>query len=439
MIYRNRKLIGLKPWNVGFADITSPPEVGDDAPLSVVLEQSKSDRIYLCGKLSEMTREYVEEPLAQGWSFACQYVHKFRSPVYRREGREVSVKLISESWFPGCHSMVEALPAWKALVDEWSEKAKLPLLSTPSKSGQALLWESLPKGADFPSLPDDVAGLIRANSPQHRLEILQGDYAGERVCYDGRWMYGALAGLDRLPVGEPVRSCEFTPYAPGWYRVNVAIPASWHHIGLVPLRSEAVGWVWPSEPGALFETWASEPELTLAQSCGWSIEVLDGYKFAKGRPLGLWAKKLAEMRERLSLRNKFAASAIREILNHTIGSFHVEGYEREMFVSDAEWPEWFRANRATHRQIVRGEEYRERVDGGWMVAVFVPDKSALSFYMPHWSAQIWALERARVAQWALRCDRSSLIEIRGDAIYASCELPLEDNGNLGQLRKKVSA
>ncbi len=435
-IYRYRKLIGLKDNRIGFADITCPPEVGECAPLSTVLEQSTSERLFLCGTLQEMTREYVEEPLQHGWKFARQYVHKYRSPVFTKDGRTVSVKLVSESWFPGCHSMVEALGAWKALRDEWSDTARLPLLSTPSKSGQALLWESLPKGVEFPALPDDVARIIRANSPQHRLEVLRPDFEGEQMYYDGRWMYAALAGLDRMPVGEPIKAQGglFVPYVPGWYQAMVRVPRGWRHIGLLPVPSEnGEGWRYPSFPGEAFEGWFAEPELTLALSHGWQIEIIQGWKFAKGRPLGNWARKLIEMRARLSERNKFAAAAVREVLNHTIGSFHVDSYERENIVSQSQW-----------RALIEEWGYErvqtlEKLDDGLRRVVHpVRHKDGLSVYMPCWSGQIWALERARVAQYALRCDRDALVEIRGDALYLSAEFqaPFSDNGNLGQLRKK---
>lgn len=453
--YARRKMTGLRaPCDPAWAQLGDP----DGLPLSAILEQMRSDRLFLCGSLEQMSREYVEEPLKNGWEFARDYVHKFRSPVYRcgadddccsmdDRGRPktISVKLISESWFPGCESAMEAIPAWRALKDEW-QSTGLPLLTTPAATGRALLWETLPKLTPFPSLPDDVAKLIRRVSPQHRREVLEPDTMHYDVyCYDGRWMYAALCSIDRFPVGEPkaVRPGAFVPYVPGWYHVRIDAPRDWNHIGLIPYADDDGAWVYPN---GHFETWASEPELTLALENGWRIEVIEGWSFAKGRPLDGWAKKLIAMRERLRDSDEwigdlnkqapgriFAAAAVRNILNHTIGSLHVDGYEREVFVSHADFKQWFQDNRD---YIARGGEWGEKTEGGYLCRAIVPSDSPMAIYMPHWSATVWALERARVAQWALRCDPRVLVKINGDAIYSTAELPFTDNRKLGQLRRK---
>jgi hypothetical protein len=66
-----------------------------------------------------------------------------------------------------------------------------------------------------------------------------------------------------------------------------------------------------------------------------------------------------------------------------------------------------------------------------------PHRDKLSIYMPHWSAQIYALERARIASHLLTLPYARIAEVRGDAIYLS--LPddgssIADKGRLGQLR-----
>jgi DNA polymerase type B, organellar and viral len=439
--YKYRKLHNLKDLGAWYFTEVS------DGPLSSSLARTGAelarqfgvgDRIMICGSLDEMTRGYVEEPLSCGWEFAREYVHKFRSPVYRKDGRTVAVKLASESWFPGCEKAKDAALAWRALKEWWSKTTSLPLLSTPSKTGQALLWESFPRGKSFPSLSEECEQVVRRNSTQHRLQVFKPGYKGKRVCYDGRWMYSALATADRFPVGNAVymkhgdNSCDFVPYVPGWYRCYIEVPSGWDHIGLVPFLGEN-GWFYPDSRHCSFTTWAAEPELTLAQQNGWHIEVMESYTFDKGKPLQNWAHKLQNLRDQLKERNHdFAAAAVRQILNSTIGSLHSSGYEREQFVADADLRAWSRANpHLTDREL-------EAVDGGYLVPVLVPDNSPLSIVMPHWSATIWALERAAVAKQALRCDPDTLIEIRGDAIYSTVPLPFhgEDNGNYGQLRFK---
>lgn len=453
-IYRRRLMRGLTAGNPYWAQLGDP----DGLPLSEVLAlcggSCKGDqggiRLFLCGSLSQMSREYVEEALGRGWEFARPYVHKFRSPVYRSLATydppiEISVKLVGESWLPGCESMVIAVPAWQALKAEWAKQTDVPLLSTPSKTGQALLWESLPRGSDFPALPDDLATLIRGASPQHRLQRLRLDYSEATHTYDGRWMYAGAALTDRLPIGGARRVGGFTPYQPGWHHVVMRVPQTWGHIGLIPVQSVESGektWSYPSDPGATFETWVSEPELTLALSHGWEIvEHLDGYEFDKGRPLAGWARKLIEMRERLQRgpaergqsyqQREFAAAACREVLNHTIGSFHVDTYEREGVFSQSEWKELVDQWGYTKVRTL------EKLRGGKRRAVYpARHTDRLSIYMPHWSAQIWALERAWIAKHALMCDPALLVEIRGDAIYSTAPLPFTDNGNLSQLRPK---
>src|SRR5262245_39863974 len=470
--YSRRKLHGLKaPADPAWAQLGDP----EGLPLSGILDDMArrgSDRLFLCGSLAQMSREYVEEPLSHGWEFARSYVHKYRSPVYRHVGKfdwqnhseyvaeieqrcelqkvgNINIKLFSESWCEGCEDSMVATPAWRALKAEWKKSTGLPLLTTPAATGRALLWETLPKGHSFPALPDDVAKLVRRKSPQHRIEFVQDgppmSSEAERTWpyqYDGRWMYAAMCSVDRFPVGEPrpVEPGAYVPYRPGWYRCWIEIPETWDHIGLIPYPREDGGWGYPFEPGLVFEVWASEPELTLAFHQQWKIQVIEGWRFEKGRPLEAWADMLIAMRQRLLDRDfqacgnhfQYAAAAVRNILNHTIGSLHVDGYEREQFVSNADWLAWVKDN----EHLLATREWK-RVEGGRLCPVIVPNESKMSIYMPHWSATVWALERARVAQWALRCDPRSLVKINGDAIYSTAPLPFEDNGNLGQLRRKL--
>jgi hypothetical protein len=455
----DRKIISRRRLHGIHGTPTSDPlwgQFGDVMPaLSILLALALAEgqeKIYLCGSLEQMTKEYCNEPIGDGWAFAHPFTFKHRAPVYRsREGREIAVKLIShrEGWFPGCERRDVAIDAWDVLRAEWVSVTGLPLLSSPSKTGQAYLWEMLPKGQSFPSLPADVEKIVRANSPQHRIEKFNtaghlewfkvGADEAALYQYDGRWMYASLATLDRLPIGEPRPAEEFEPYAPGLYHVIVRIPSTWQHVGLVPYLGDN-GWEYPSEPGRSFSTFAWEPELTEAQKNGWQIDVCGGWVFDKGCPLEPWASKLIEMRERFGNRDHyvFARAAVRQILNHAIGSLHARGYERELFVSGDNWRMWRRENAAWF-DSVSGRK-AEQVEGGWLVSHWVPDNSPLSINMPHWSATIWALERARIAQHALKCDPSTLVKINGDAIYMTAPAPWdgEDNGRVGQLRRKES-
>src|SRR5262245_8653785 len=228
-VYSRRSMRGIKAKRRVWANIVNREGFPLSSILKIVAAPPNQEQVFLCGSLAQMSREYVEEPLGE-WEFAVPYVHKHRAPIYRRksDGVEIVVKLAShkEGWFPGCEENMVAQEAWKALAAEWQSETDIPLLSTPSKTGQALLWENLPKGHRFPALPADVENVIRANSTQHRKEVFKATIRSIEtdeilspnvIQYDGRWMYAALSTLDRLPVGEPRRVGYFNPYEPGWH------------------------------------------------------------------------------------------------------------------------------------------------------------------------------------------------------------------------------
>lgn len=469
-IIKHRKMSHLKPETRTFAQLSHWPRLSE---LLEACGEKNIDRILFAGKLEEMTRDWMMQPLSEGWQFANEFAFKHRVATYARPlgidrgAYTVSVKLGShrESWFPGCEDQVVMSESWKALESEWKSTG-LPLLSSPAATGRALLWETLPckDGApvEFPSLDDDLAKLIRANSPQHRIEQVicaaEGRESVEALLprciqYDGRWMYAAMCGLDRLPIGEPKRVGGFVKYQPGIYNVTVQVPKNWNHVGLIPVKggnlNSGIHWEYPSAPGLRFKTWAFEPELTLALKYGWEImDVQDGYAFEKGRPLLGWSDRLVKMRRKFqesaavlhpylaSTINGFAAAAVRQILNHTIGAMHRNDFEREEFISGDNFRKWRREN-----PDLAGSEFREptRVEGGYMVPVFVQDTSRFAIYMPHWTSTLYSLARARVAEWALLCDPSTLVKINGDAIYSTAaqpEIEKLDTQRLGQPRRK---
>jgi hypothetical protein len=459
-IIKHRKLHGLESEAPYFAQIEHWPALSD---LLDGVGMNGGHKIFFAGKLEEMTRDWMREALAKGWTFGKEFAFKHRTATYcapERPDYAISVKLAShrESWFPGCENQVVMCEAWRALESEWKSTG-LPLLSSPAATGRALLWESLPRDVEFPSLDDDLATLIRARSPQHRLE--QFWFMEEPLIqYDGRWMYAAMCGLDRFPIGQPKRVGGFVEHQPGIYNVRIRIPETWNHVGLLPVKGMAADgtyvWGYPCAPGTEFITWAFEPELTLAiqgvKKYGlraWEImEVYDGYAFEKGRPLLNWSNKLIEMRAILEGKadhgessagyraHNFAAAAVRQILNHTIGAMHRNDFERETFVSDDNFRKWRRENPDLAESETRTPE---KVEGGYLVPTFIRDTSQFAIFMPHWSATLYSLARARVAEWALRCDPRTLVKINGDAIYSTVaqpELDRLDTQRLGQPRRK---
>lgn len=454
-IYKRRKLTGLKGHKPAIYQI-------GEYPLSAYLNAGLDSLrwIGLCGSLEQMDRGYVEEPLSNGWGFARPYVHKYRSPIYYHKSFMVEkrVKLIGESWFPGCEEEGVAIEAWKVLESEWRQTG-LPLMSTPATTGMALLWETLPFGGGFPALPDDLARHVRRISPQHRKQkfgtvAYNPDYLH---CYDGRFMYAAQCLKDLFPVGNPRKAGGFKEYQPGFYDVAIQIPRTWSHVGLIPMpdydRAEkfgTLGWVYPSEPGASFRVWVAEPELTFALKSGWHLlNVYDGWAFDKGRPLDVWAKKLIKMRVTLEAKAdhqdssagfrayNFARAAVREILTNTTGRIHKNTVEREAVVSHEEWRalirEWGYAGVTT-----KEDPYP---DGSRLVEYPEPNPSDFMIFMPHWSSTLYSLARVEVLKYALEIPVDQLIEIDGDAIYTSQPqrwIEEVDEGKIGQLRKKES-
>src|SRR6266511_751169 len=456
-----------------------------DRPLSELLKTAQfSGRLMLCGSMHDMSRAYMDEPVKSGaWVFARPILFENRSAVYRPALREscehptprresplglgqckacndvsdqiragehdIRVQLARESWLPGCEDAALAVLAWEALREEWSKHTKIPLLNTPSKTGQAFLWENFPAKCDLPALDEGLAVYLHANIPQHRLEMLRRGVTAP-FGYDGRWMYaGCALANDRLPVGEARRVGHFEPYQPGLYRVAVTIPSTWKHIGLLPMQTERNGkkaWWYPNTPGATIPVTVMEPELTLAIQQGWEIvDFYDGWAWDKGRPLQNWARKLIEMREAIARRRDgvraknerqaqafdYAYDAIREILNHTIGSLHADTFQREGVVSAA-----------TYREMIEKHGYSrvrtlETMRGGKRRIIYpAKHQDKLSIFLPHISGTVWSLERAMIAKHALMCDYDHLVEIRGDAIYSTSLLDLPDNGHYGQLRRK---
>jgi hypothetical protein len=468
-VYKRRKLEHLKSSSPMFLQLGH-----ETLRLSDFLAQAVSlghDRIIACGSLKEMSRQYVEEPLTQGWEFAREYIHKYRSPVYRATetaftftGKEVAVKLASESWFPGCESAAAAFHAWEALKAEWRHTG-LPLMSTPATTGMALLWQTLPFGDGAQALPDDLARHVRRISPQHRKEKFIfytpeefEDHGIEVYQYDGRFMYAAMCLKDRFPIGAPRKVGGFREYQPGFYQVIMGVPAAWNHIGLIPVPDYAraeqfgtLGWQYPNFPGEqIGPVWVAEPELTFALKNGWHLlEVCDGWAFDKGRPLDVWAKKLIEMREHLREESRsrcdadkphayvdFAAAAVREILTNTIGRLHKNTVEREAVVSHEEWRELIR--KWGYADVITKEKFE---DGRRRVEHPEPNPSDFMIFLPHVSATLYSLARVEVLKYALKINVDSLIEIDGDAIYTSERqrwIEDEDKDKIGQLRRKES-
>lgn len=316
---------------------------------------------------------------------------------------------------------------------------------------------------------------------------------------DGRFMYSALGwgvGLgahritaeqaalnifDREPLGDggwvprPAPGIPDGPrkggkgqYVPGWYKVRAKVPKEWRHVGLLPLQAEdqREGWLYPNRPGATFETWASGAEIKIADDCGWELTPLEGIVFdskplddpdargkAKPNVLDNWAGKLNAARDAVQRRDDLdpevrqaVAGALRAMLLQGIGNFAKRLRGQDVTVTNpldipaeyADTAEKFGDRWVYH---VPGRPFKEHEKG---------------YYHPELAVQVWGRARARMLQspaprdysgprpGMLSMDPSTILGVRGDAVYAS-EVPRwalpaadggADDGKNGRLRIK---
>src|SRR5690348_10184003 len=163
-------------------------------------------------------------------------------------------------------------------------------LQRPGQTGMYLLEKM---GVDLTPLPKDLQLLISSTSCQHRIEFFgtQEETIPRLVYYDGRAMYlgccqglGIAGGRYTHTEGEDIREDER-----GRALVRYRYPDDWSHVGLLPMKTETVGWCWPSEPH-WYETWADLCEIRFARSQGWQVEVMEKLTWPEARPLDLWAQ-----------------------------------------------------------------------------------------------------------------------------------------------------
>lgn len=432
-----RSMRGLKPVDWSFCD---------DVPLVNILYKALDEgghNLFLC---FEATKQYFKAPLEHGWIFAERPQFAYGSASYALPGpageigAPIHVKTIG-SWFPAVPDKLEAEASWDRLLRQWRERFNFPLLNTPAATGTALLWQSLPRG-EYPMLDPDLARLIRAVSPQHRVEWIGPAETPieDLYCYDGRFMYAAMTGLDRYPIGAPKLTGGFIPYQPGFYEVRLRVPDRWDKIGLIPVKNDNGGWDWPAEPGRIIETIVAEPELTLAIGEGWEFvgEPSErSWVFDKGRPLAVWGRALTRLRSEFEKTDDNCYAACRNILIHTIGAIHAPGRERAKIVLESDWRQW-RRDHAHYFDYHHDWSHEPGV--GYHVTEYEPKAGRLDMFMPHWSATLYSLARARVARYALQIPKAQIVKISGDAIYTSAPArwsdEWQDDGRLGRLRRK---
>ncbi|MFF2045561.1 hypothetical protein ACFVVX_34595 [Kitasatospora sp. NPDC058170] len=251
---------------------------------------------------------------------AGHFVHQ-RQPVGRYapaaapDTDMVEIRSMGEWFDPDGADVVTCRQAftllWQALRRHWDDAV---LMGSPSQTGRDLWSRTIPTtgkwAGGYPVLSEELRGLLHATGGQGRTELILPPRVPEQlpalVEYDRTFAYAKH--LWKSPVGTPTRItaaafAEMTEQEQvkalmscSHWNVRVTVPAGWNHVGLLPAPVTGDrAWVYPSEPGSTFTTWAggAEVHLALANHLGpWRIEVLGGLLFEDGKPLDEWGKRL---------------------------------------------------------------------------------------------------------------------------------------------------
>lgn len=317
----------------------------------------------------------------------------------------------------------------------------LPMLATPAAQGRDLILRSLPRDLSVPTLSHEDREWWQSVTTQGRWELLpnaaNGGELAELAVFDQRFAYAGHCwdlgiGPVRYDSGDTIeRACR------GMYDVTWRVPHSWDHVGLAPVKAgDGATWRWPNRPGEQHRTWLDGAEADLIARHGWIEQIHRRALLAQARPLDTWAKRLVGCRDRLaSLYQqsgddavKAAGDALRMVLLASIGALHGRSHAVTRSVT---------ASRAS--EIPPDARDVRQADG---VLIWREDQPPAWEAMchPEWTGQIWARARRRVlthphGRGALHVDRSSLVAVRGDAIYLDHDPGWQPAGRVGELRK----
>lgn len=445
-------------------------------------------RIMLLGKAPEPPAGVRHWLLVQtpGWKPGGHQTSQPIVGIFQHEatGHDIEVRT-AEEWFGDLGlTPAQARQAWdvtEAVVKTIDERQHL--LKTPSRTGLALWWLSLPRDRKTKELriperiSDDIAEELHRTSGQHHIEHLVAGAAASShddcvpfidpaktprldtfTYVDGRFMYAALGrelGIGpgrRLNRAGAYELMTEQPFARAWYEIRFTVPEGWHHVGIFGVKHDnpADGWFYPNRPGARHVTWADASEVAVALAYGWLVEPLQAIEFTKGRPLDNYMERLNRKREEIEgneelprpLRRAVTA-ALRAILIQSVGGFAARGSKKTMIVESAlDVPPDPLAQRTMRRH---GNYFTYEAPG---------DRHETANYHPELAVQVWARGRARVLSaptslglntgGALHLPADSLIGLNGDAIYTTAvprwAVPEQhgggDDGRTGRLRLK---
>lgn len=338
-------------------------------------------------------------------------------------------------WFKGKSYNEETQRKALAGVEKWLKQAygeKVALKRTPAGTGMGLLERSLPLASNgttpiaFPALPEGIQRLIHATSFPHRWENF--DRKAQGIEYDAR---SAFVGCCRwVPMGEVIHddTRAYVPFAPGRYLVDVTVPRTWDHIGLVPVEHVPGEKYrrYPSTPGESWQVWLDGQEVDLLVRHQWPYQIHKRIVFPQSQkapghdPLRKWIEPIVSLLEQIERHPRYAEPdikairhCIRVIALQTIGRFHATGGGEVMDIDP---------------------------DTGEISVTEVPRLNAYTekFHHPEWSAFIWAKNRCHVTRQALLVPKDDILCIHGDSLVLRNDPEWQDDGKVRSYRKKVA-
>lgn len=429
-----------------------------DLELEVVLTAARHrghDLVMLTGE--PIPREwFLSAP--DSWNTVRVFLdHETPAGRYRHaeSGHEVEVRRAAEWFGSGDYTWTTAREAWAATrsILRSSGRGGAVMFRSPGATGLDL-WLRTTSGEVPDPLDEDTQKLIRSTSPQHRIEMFppRSQMIPALWVLDGRWMYASLlrelgSGPARMLTGAAASElADRHPHARARYLVKFEASGEWAGTGwpglLMAQEPDSLRWHAPLSG----TSWVDAAELHLARRMGWTVEVVEGIEFSRGRPLDAWGERLVRARDSATDLDlgpdvgPLVRSAIRSALLYAIGSWHSAGRDETTVT-------------ASTMQRPRGDGWDapERLDNGrvvWRRAAPRPSPRALAMRHPEWSSQVWGRAHARILDsptgtrgqgaGALHVDPETLVSIYGDAIMTTRRPRWADldDGRPGRLRVK---
>ena len=427
-----------RPWAPGMAS---------QQGLQGLLEGARAggyDRVMVCGQAPPPTWLLRMVP---GWTGGAHYLDT-DTPVGRfthdATGHAVQLRRAAEWFGPTVTTPRDCAEAYDLLAGAWRRVMGGPLFDSPAATGMDGWLRCNP---DTEQLPADLAELVRATSPQHRVELFPHEGPLPGFAYvDGRFQFASLlaelgtatgAHLYEDPVIAEHQAADL--YARARFQVRATVPRHWDTLGVLMCPAgpdPGDGWRSPRTPGETFTTWCDGAELRLARLYGWQCDVLAALPFGKGRPLDQWRDRILRGREHLatpapSRVHDAARAGLRSILLQTIGAFHSTGRTLTRVIDPTNYAGDGALEHRGHVWIVREHH---ALTG-----------RAAAMTHPEISAQVWGRSHARVLEsptggtrWAgaAQVELADIVGIRGDALYLTRNPQWPDDGKIGRLRLK---